>query len=161
VVVNACVIHALAEQLSDLLAGTQDVGNDQVEGQGLGNILHALGNINGGVIRLAEEQGHYDGGCIAGFGKLAGSCAEVWLRQVEVRRHRGNLGLLSDGSHEPLDTETSLGVPAAVRQPDDREVEATQLVQRVSRCAVWVLQRGQNFFNSRRSGSLRRFFLVI
>ena len=33
--------------------------------------------------------------------------------------------------------------------------------QRVSRCAVWVRQRGQNFFISKRSGSLRRFFLVM
>src|SRR3954463_3624257 len=28
--------------------------------------------------------------------------------------------------------------------------------QRVSRCGVWVRQRGQNFFSSMRSGSLRR-----
>ena len=33
VVVNACLIQALAEQLSDVLAGTQDVGNDQLERQ--------------------------------------------------------------------------------------------------------------------------------
>src|SRR3712207_8069450 len=33
--------------------------------------------------------------------------------------------------------------------------------QRVSRWSVWVRQRGQNFFSSMRSGSLRRFFLVM
>jgi hypothetical protein len=33
--------------------------------------------------------------------------------------------------------------------------------QRVSRCSWWVRQRGQNFFISMRSGSLRRFFLVM
>ena len=33
--------------------------------------------------------------------------------------------------------------------------------QRVSRCGWWQRQRGQNFLSSRRSGSLRRFFLVM
>ena len=35
------------------------------------------------------------------------------------------------------------------------------LGQRVSRCAVCLRQRGQNFASSSRSGSLRRFFLVM
>jgi hypothetical protein len=161
VVVDACVIQALVEQLSDVLAGTQDVSNDQLEGQGLGNILHPLGNIDGGVIRLCEEQRHYDGRGMPSVGQLASGCVQIGLCKVEVRRHRRDLCLLGDGSHEPLDTETALGVSAAVREPDDREVVMTQLGQRVSRCAVWALQRGQNFFSSRRSGSLRRFFLVM
>lgn len=33
--------------------------------------------------------------------------------------------------------------------------------QRVSRCDVDLRQRGQNFISSKRSGVLRRFFLVM
>ncbi|EON25483.1 50S ribosomal protein L33 [Nocardioides sp. CF8] len=40
-------------------------------------------------------------------------------------------------------------------------VEVKSWDQRVSRCAVCVRQRGQNFDSSMRSGSLRRFFLVM
>ena len=38
---------------------------------------------------------------------------------------------------------------------------STRWGQRVSRCAVCDLQRGQNFASSIRSGSLRRFFFVM
>ena len=113
------------------------------------------------MIRLREEQGHHNGRVMAGVGQLVGGCVQVRLCQVKVRRHRRDLCLLGDGSHEPLDTETALRVSAAVGEPDDRGAVVPQLGQRVSRCEVWVLQRGQNFFSSRRSGSLRRFFLVM
>ena len=45
------------------------------------------------------------------------------------------------------------GMPSLVRRCAES--------QRVSRCSVCLRQRGQNFFSSMRSGSLRRFFLVM
>ena len=88
-VVDACFTHALAEQLSDVVAGTQDVANDQLERQRLGDIAYRLGNVDGGVIRLGEEQGHHDGRGMAGVGEPPGGRTQVRLCQVEVRRHRG------------------------------------------------------------------------
>jgi hypothetical protein len=122
VVIDVGFRHALDEQSGDVIAGAQDVGNDHLQRQRLGDITDRLGNVDGGVISLSEEQGHDDGRCIAGVGKLAGSCAQIGLRQVKVRRYRGNLGLLGDGSHQSLDTETALGMPAAVGEPDERRV---------------------------------------
>ena len=68
----------------------------------------------------------------------------------------------ADGGHQPLDPETALRVPAAVGEPDQRRAEissASVSGSRGGRCGC--LQRGQNFFSSSRSGSLRRFFLVM
>jgi hypothetical protein len=161
VVVDVGFVHAFDEQSGDVVTGAQDVGDDQLQGHRLGGITYRLGNIDGGVIRLSEEQGHHDCRLMAGVGKLPGSRAEIRLCQVKVGGHRGNLCLLGDGGHQSLDTETALGMPAAVGEADQREIGMAQRAQRVSRCAVWVLQRGQNFFSSRRSGSLRRFFLVM
>ena len=51
--------------------------------------------------------------------------------------------------------------PYAHRPGVDRAVSLRRGAQRVSRCAVCLRQRGQNFSSSMRSGSLRRFFLVM
>ena len=51
--------------------------------------------------------------------------------------------------------------PTAVAGHDNKHRSAQQADQRVSRCAVCVRQFGQNFFSSKRSGSLRRFLRVM
>jgi hypothetical protein len=49
----------------------------------------------------------------------------------------------------------------AAGHPDQRLRISRHGCQRVSRCAVWVRHRGQYFFSSSRSGSLRRFLRVM
>ncbi len=118
VISNAGCNHAPLKQVCDIIAGTQDVGNDQLKRKGRCDIADCLGDVNRGVIGLGEQQ--RDDNCpgVAGLGQSAYSCTKVWLRQVKVRRHRGELRLLGNGCHEPLDVVAGLGMPAAVGKPD-------------------------------------------
>ena len=80
---------------------------------------------------------------------------------VPVRRMGGTEGVGEVSDLLPADL-VGLGrrVLAARVLRVDRHV-APSLGQRVSRCSVCLPSRGQNFFISRRSGLLRRFFLVM
>ena len=160
-IINATSRHTVAEYLGDVIAGTQNVGHDEPERKGFGDAPYRFGHVHGGVKSLGEQQWNDDGTVVTTLGELPHDGVEVGLGQVEVGRQCSNSCLLRDSGHQSFDADAALGMPAAVGQSDQRGGWRAQLRQRVSRCAVWVLQRGQNFFNSRRSGSLRRFFLVM
>jgi hypothetical protein len=118
VISDAGCNHALSEQVCDIIAGTQDVGNDQLHGQGGRNITDSLGDVNGRVIGLGEEQRNDNCTRVTGLSQLAYSCTQVWLRQIQVCGYRGDLRLLGNGRHEALDVVAALGMPAAVGKPD-------------------------------------------
>jgi hypothetical protein len=120
VISNPGCNHALSKQVYDIIAGAQDVGNDQLKRKGRCDIADCLGDVNRGVIGLGEQQGNDNCPGVAGLGQSAYGCTKIWLRQVKVRRHRGELRLLGNGRHEPLDVVACLGMPAAVGKPDDR-----------------------------------------
>ena len=160
-IIDACLDQTLTQQVCDVVARAENVGDDELEGERLGDIPDGFRDIDRRMKRLSEQERNDDGVRVPSFSELPGGRLEVWLRQIKVGRNSSDLCLLRDRSHEPLDPQTALRMPAAVGEPDQRRAEMTQFGQRVSRCGVWVRQRGQNFFNSRRSGSLRRFFLVM
>jgi hypothetical protein len=118
VIRNAGRNHALSKQVCDIIAGTQDVGNDQLKRKGRCDLGDRLGDVNRGVIGLGEQQ--RDDNCpgVAGLGQSAYGCTKVWLRQIKVRRHRGDVRQLCNGCHEPLDVVAALGMPAAVGKSD-------------------------------------------
>jgi hypothetical protein len=118
VISNAGCNHALSEQVCDIIAGTQDVGNDQLKRKGRCDIADRLGDVNRGVIGLSEQQRNHNCPGVAGLGQSAYSSTKVWLRQIKVRRHRGDIRLLGNGCHQPLDVVAALGMPAAVGKPD-------------------------------------------
>jgi hypothetical protein len=120
VISDAGCNHALAEQVRHIIAGAQDVGDDQLERPGGGDIAYGLRHIYGGVIGLGEEQRNDNRLCVASLGQLAYGSAEVRFGQIEVRRPCGDPRLLGNGCHEPLDAAAALGMPAAVGKPDQR-----------------------------------------
>jgi hypothetical protein len=126
--------HALAKQVCDVVASTQDVGDDQVEREGPRDVTYRLRDVDGGVKRLGEKQGHHDGGGMAGLGELPGGRIEVWLRQIKVSRHGGDLCQIGNCGHQPLDAATAPRMSATVREPDQWELGMFR--QRVSRCGV-------------------------
>jgi hypothetical protein len=115
---NAGCNHALSKQVCDIIAGTQDVGNDQLKRKGRCDIADCLGDVNRGVIGLGEQQ--RDDNCpgVAGLGQSAYGCTKVWLRQIKVRRHSGDVRQLGNGCHKPLDVVAAIGMPAAVGKSD-------------------------------------------
>ena len=100
-------------------------------------------------------------------GEQAATAVEVWTDGgckpnpgpggwAAILRYGGTERVVSYNLQKNFDGAVSMGPCIAVGETDQRDG-----AQRVSRWAVWLWQRGQNFFNSRRSGSLRRFFLVM
>ena len=90
----------------------------------------------------------------------------IGTRTIEVRRVDVVMRRVSraDGAGEVAQvlTADSKGRGARILPARERGVDShADGRQRVSRCAVCFPQRGQNFDSSRRSGSLRRFFLVM
>ena len=161
IVADTGLTHVATEQVSDIVAGTEDVGNHKLEPKGLNDVTYRLRDIDCRVKSLGEKQGNNYCPRVASVGELVSGCAEIGLREVEICRHCGDLCLPANSGHQPLDAAPALRVSAAVGKPDQRRVRMTQSGQRVSRWEVCVRHRGQNFFSSRRSGSLRRFFLVM
>ena len=75
---------------------------------------------------------------------------------VGLGRGEGAAGQGRVDCHAPESTDRARRRRRPPGEPDGR-VRAWKS-QRVSRCGVWLRQRGQNFESSMRSGSFRRFF---
>jgi len=118
VISHAGCNHASSEQVCDIIAGTQDVANDQLQRMGCRDFTDRLGDINRGVIGLSEEQRNDNCPVVAGLGQPAYGCTKIWLGQIEVGRYRGDPRLLGNGCHESLDVVAALGMPAAVGKSD-------------------------------------------
>jgi len=71
VISDAGCNHALAEQVRHIIAGAQDVGDDELERPGCGDIAYGLRHIYGCVIGLGEEQRNDNRLCVASLGQLA------------------------------------------------------------------------------------------
>ena len=73
------------------------------------------------------------------------------------------LGIASGAVAQDSGTIEIMGAPlvAADQAGSHRRRARGPLRQRVSRCTVCLPQREQNFLSSRRSGVLRRFFVVM
>ena len=132
----------MTERVSDVVAGTQDVGNHELDPKGLNDIAYRLGDVDSRVKSLCEKQGNDHSRPVTGVSELQSGCAEIRLRQVEICRHRGDLCLLGNGGHQPLDAQTALG--ACCRgQARSARVGMAQSGQRVSRCGVCVGSGGR------------------
>src|SRR5512132_1027142 len=117
-IIDARLDQTLTQQVCDLVARAENVGDDESDAERLGDISDGFRDINRGMKRLSEQERDDNGVRVPSFSELSGGRLEVWPRQIKVGRNRSDLCLLRDRSDEPLDPQTTLRMPAAVGEPD-------------------------------------------
>jgi hypothetical protein len=135
-IVDAACRHVFAEQVRDVIPGAEDVGHDELEGNGFTDGAYRFRDVDRSVESLGKEQRNDNGAVVTSIGELTYRSGEVRLGQVKISGQSDQLCLLGDGNHQPLDAEAALGMPAAVGESDQRTIWLAQLRQRVSRCGV-------------------------
>ena len=92
-IIDACLDQALAQHVRDVVARTENVGDDELDGERLGDIPDGFRDIDRGVKRLGEQQRDDDGVRVPSFSELLGGRFEVWLRQIKIGRNSCDLCL--------------------------------------------------------------------
>ena len=179
--------QALLDGLQYVIVGAEHGGDDELDARCLGGSGNRSRHIDPGMERLGEQQRHDHRRTLPRRGQHCRHSVQLGSGEIQVRGIGRDSGPSSHLGEQRLDPGGDTGMAAAVRQADQRRQPGTtrpgtrqsrrgisaaqwstsvrcsrsRRDQRVSRCAVWLWQRGQNFFSSSRSGSFRRFFLVM